>query len=305
MQRIVSLIASATEIVHALEMGNCQVGRSHECDYPGSVTSLPVCTEAKFPVSGSSRDIDHSVKDTLRKALSVYDVHDEILERLQPTHIVTQSQCEVCAVSLRDVQMAVGNRLSCNPESISLSPDSIGDVWNDIGTVAGALDIPGKGQQLVDTLKQRMQAISKAVPLTTNPPRVACIEWIEPLMAAGNWMPELVELAGGTNLFGESGVHSGYLDWEQIVEGDPDVLVLLPCGFDMQRTEKEMYWLSDRPGWNGLRAVRNRRVYVTDGNQYFNRPGPRLAESLQILAEILHPVGLACEFQGVAWKQVA
>ncbi len=303
MTRIVSLIASATEIVHALEMGTHQVGRSHECDFPDSVLSLPVCTAPTFPISGNSQEIDNRVKETLRKALSVYEVFEEVLEKLQPTHIITQSQCEVCAVSLREVEEAVGKRLSCQPTLVSLQPDGLNEVWKDMGLVANSLGIEAKGTELVESLSQQMDRISDRAQATSERPRVACVEWLEPLMAAGNWMPELVERAGGENLLGESGKHSSWMSWEELSQSDPDILVVLPCGFDMKRTREEMYWLTDRSEWGSLKAVQKGRVYVTDGHQYFNRPGPRLMESLQILAEIIHPEVFDANFEGVGWQR--
>ena len=303
MTRIVSLLASATEIVHALGMGRYQVGRSHECDFPTQVESLPVCTRPKFPVEGNSREIDSGVKDVLREAVSVYDILEERLEQLQPTHIITQSQCEVCAVSLKDVQLAVSERLTCNPEVVSVEPFFLRDVWTDIELVAESLGTGTRGRRLVGELQDRIHSVfarAKAVPTR---PRVACIEWMEPLMIAGNWMPELVEMAGGVNLISENGKHSGSISWQQLVESHPDVLILLPCGFDMQRITEEMHWLTDRPGWSSLKAVQTGRVYITDGNQYFNRPGPRLAESAQILAEIIHPDAFTAIFEGRAWKR--
>ncbi len=303
MTRIVSLIASATEIVHALEMGTHQVGRSHECDFPKSVLSLPVCTAPTFPISGNSQEIDNRVKETLRKALSVYEVFEEVLEQLQPTHIITQSQCEVCAVSLREVEEAVGKRLFCQPTLVSLQPDGLNEVWKDMGLVANSLGIEAKGTELVESLSQRMDRISSRAQTASKRPRVACVEWLEPLMAAGNWMPELVERAGGENLLGESGKHSSWMSWEELSQSDPDILVVLPCGFDMKRTREEMYWLTDRSEWGSLKAVQKGRVYVTDGHQYFNRPGPRLMESLQILAEIIHPEVFDADFEGVGWQR--
>ncbi len=303
MTRIVSLIASATEIVHALEMGTHQVGRSHECDFPDSVLSLPICTAPTFPISGTSQEIDNRVKETLRKALSVYEVFEEVLEQLQPTHIITQSQCEVCAVSLREVEEAVGKRLSCQPTVVSLQPDGLNEVWKDMGLVAGSLGIEAKGKELVESLSQRMNRISSRAQTASKRPRVACVEWLEPLMAAGNWMPELVGMAGGENLLGESGQHSSWMSWEELSQSDPDILVVLPCGFDMKRTREEMYWLTDRSEWGSLKAVQKGRVYVTDGHQYFNRPGPRLMESLQILAEIIHPEVFDADFEGVGWQR--
>jgi iron complex transport system substrate-binding protein len=303
MTRIVSLIASATEIVHALEMGTHQVGRSHECDFPDSVLSLPVCTAPTFPTTGNSQEIDNRVKATLRKALSVYEVFEEVLEQLQPTHIVTQSQCEVCAVSLREVEKAVGKRLSCQPTVVSLQPDGLNEVWADMGLVAKSLGVETRGEELVESLSQQMDQISNRAQATATRPRVACVEWLEPLMAAGNWMPDLVAMAGGENLLGESGKHSSWMSWEELARSDPDILLVLPCGFDMKRTREEMYWLTDRSEWSSLKAVQEGRVYVTDGHQYFNRPGPRLMESLQILTEIIHPEVFDADFEGIGWQR--
>ncbi len=303
MTRIVSLLASATEIVHALGIGQYQVGRSHECDYPSAVESLPVCTRPKFGIEGNSREIDTAVKDVLREAVSVYEVLEETLEQLQPTHIITQSQCEVCAVNLKDVQLAVSGYLTCDPEIVSLEPFFLRDVWTDIQAVAESLEAGKRGRELVRELQNRIDSVSARTRAIKTRPRVACIEWLEPLMIAANWMPELVEIAGGVNLISEAGKHSGSINWQQLAESDPDILILLPCGWDMQRITEEMYWLTDLPGWNSLKAVQNGRVYITDGNQYFNRPGPRLAESAEILAEIIHPETFSPTFEGKAWKR--
>jgi len=284
MPRIVSLIASATEIVDALGQFDNLVGRSHECDYPERVLGLPVCTRPRIPVDGSSREIDRLVKEAARTSVSIYDVFEDMIERLEPTHIVTQIQCEVCAVSLRDVERAVARGMKSRPQIVSLQPNSLADIWDDFRRVAYALGMPERGEEVVSALEARIGALASG---GEPRPRVACIEWIEPLMAAGNWTPELISLAGGINLFGEAGKHSPWMTWEQLEAADPDVIVIAPCGFDLERTGQEMYWLTDRPGWRGLRAVRTGRVYLADGNQYFNRPGPRVVETLEILTEIL------------------
>ncbi len=288
MPRIVSLIASATEIVCALGFEDQLVGRSHECDYPESVRRLPIVTAPKFDVEGSSREIDRRVKAILADALSVYRVDAERLRELEPDVIVTQSHCEVCAVSLRDVERAVCSWLRACPKLVSLAPNCLADVWHDIELVAEALDVPERGDELIQSLRSRMDVIAGRARSLPRP-TVACVEWIDPLMAAGNWMPELVEMAGGVNLFGEAGKHSPWMTWEQLVERDPDVIVILPCGFDIARSERDMMVLTGRPEWPRLRAVRDGRVWLADGNQYFNRPGPRLVDSLEMLAEVLHP----------------
>ncbi len=302
MPRIVSLIASATEIVCALGLEDQLVGRSHECDFPPSVQRLPVCTEPKFDVTGSSADIDRRVKAVLQDALSVYRVHTDMLRALRPDVIVTQSQCEVCAVSQRDVEEAVGQWLDGRPRIVSLAPNALADVWDDIRRVAEALDVAGRGEELVRQLRQRITAIADRARALPHRPTVACIEWIDPLMAAGNWTPELVELAGGTNLFGTPGRHSPGLTWEQLQERNPEVIVVMPCGFDLERTRRDMPALTRRPGWVDLAAVRAGRVFLADGNQYFNRPGPRLVESLEILAELCHPEEFAFGHEGSGWQ---
>lgn len=303
MSRVVSLIASSTEILHALGFGDRQVGRSHECDYPPAVVDLPICTEPKFEIAGSSAEIDQRVKTVLQEAISVYRVHTDVLEDLAPDVILTQSQCEVCAVSLKDVEAAACQLISSQPEIVALEPNSLNDVWADIQRVATALNAPDRGEQLIGELKTRMEAIAaKSVALPR--PTVACIEWIEPLMAAGNWMPTLVEMAGGENLFGEADKHSPWMTWDDLTAADPDVILLLPCGYDIPRTRQELPTLVNHPGWSELKAVQNGQVYVTDGNSYFNRPGPRLAESLEILAEILHPAHFQFGHEGTGWQRL-
>ncbi len=287
--RVVSLIASATEIVCALGGESSLVGRSHECDYPLSIQSLPVCTAPKFDVSGSSADIDRRVKEALRDSLSVYHVDEARLRDLAPDVIVTQAQCDVCAVSLKDVERAVGGWLESRPRVVSLAPNALADIWEDIRAVASALEVTPRGEQLIDELRRRMAAVEERARARPHRPTVACIEWMEPLMAAGNWMPELVGMAGGINLFGEAGKHAPWMTWEQLRAADPEVIVLMPCGWDIERTRQDLPALTGRAGWHELSAARLGRVYLTDGNQYFNRPGPRLAQSLEILAAALHP----------------
>ena len=302
--RIISLIASSTEIVCALGMEEFLVGRSHECDYPPSVLRLPVCTAAKFRVAASSFEIDRQVEEILEQALSVYRVDARLLASLQPTHIITQTQCEVCAVSLRDVEEAVGTFLGSRPEIVALQPNALADVWADIRRVAEALGIPRRGNELVSRLQARMLAIEEESHALPRRRTVACIEWIDPLLASGNWMPELVRMAGGKHLFGEPGRHSPRLEWLELVAADPEVILILPCGFDIARTRQELPALTRKPSWENLRAVQEGRVCLLDGNQYFNRPGPRLAESLEILAEIIHPEVFSFGHEGTGWQKV-
>jgi len=304
MPRIVSLLASATEIVCALGFEQHLVGRSHECDFPEHVRRLPVCTSPKFPIEGSSYQIDQRVKALLQEATSVYRVDAEMLRQLRPDLIVTQTQCEVCAVSQKDVEAALYSWLDTRPQLVSLHPDCLDDVWRDIQQVAQALDVPEVGQTVVHRLQERVQRIAESANACPTRSTVACIEWLDPLMASGNWMPELVEQAGGVNLFGQAGKHAPWLEWDELCRQNPEVILILPCGFDILRTEQEMPLLTSRPGWSHLRAVQSGQVYLLDGNQYFNRPGPRLVESLEILAEILHPETFSFGHANRGWKRL-
>jgi len=221
---------------------------------------------------------------------------------LQPSHVITQSQCRVCAVSLEDVERALTGWVTSRPKLIALEPNALADVWSDIRRVADSCGVPKRGEAVVASLQANMHRISDRASAGNRHPRVACIEWHEPLMAAGNWVPELMEMAGAVNLFGEAGAHSPWMTWRQLADADPDVIITMPCGFDLARTGAEMYWLTDRPEWPKLRAVETGQVYLADGNRYFNRPGPRLVESLQILAEILHPEAFEPAHAGTAWR---
>jgi len=298
--RIVSLIASATEIVAALGLEEQLVGRSHECDYPDSVAGVPVCSSSKIDTGAPGRLIDAEVRAIVAQALSVYRVDAELLDSLAPTTIITQTQCEVCAVSLAEVERAVCELVGSRPRIVSLEPMALADVWRDIAAVAEALEVPARGERLVRESLDRLAAID-AQTASRSTPSIACIEWIDPLMYAANWVPELVDVAGGVAMMGEPGRHSGYFEIEQMVARDPDVIAIMPCGFDIVRSQREMSPLTARPEWGRLSAVRQGRVFVTDGNQYFNRPGPRLVESAEILAELLHPDSVDFGHEGTGW----
>lgn len=301
-KRVVTLIASATEIVAALGCADWLVGRSHECDYPASISGLPILTGPKFSVDGTSSEIDRRVKALVAERLSVYRVDADRLEALAPEVIVTQDQCEVCAVSLQDVEQAVCAWAGDDAQIVSLHPDGLEDVWENIATVAAALGVPQRAQLVIEGLTGRLEDIRKACAAQRSRPSVACIEWVDPLMAAGNWVPTLVEIAGGRNLFGEAGKHAPWMSWEELVAADPDVIVALPCGYDIERAAVDMDGLARTAGWTDLSAVRNARVYVADGNQYFNRPGPRLVESAEIFAELLHEGALRYGHEGTGWR---
>lgn len=300
--RIVSLICSATEIVAALGHRDGLVGRSHECDFPPGVEALPALTEPRFDTGGTSADIDKRVKDILSAGLAVYDVDERRLQELAPDVIVTQDQCDVCAVSLADVEKAVRGWTGRDTRVVSLKPEKLADLWDDIGAVARAVGAEDQGARLVADLKNRMAVLSDRAQALGERPRTAIVEWIDPLMTGGNWMPELVNLAGGENLLSEAGKHSEWITWEALAAADPEVIVVSPCGYGIDRAASEMPSLEARPGWSDLSAVRNGRVAIADGHQFFNRPGPRLAESLEILAEILHPQAFDFGWKGRGWR---
>ena len=291
MPNIVSLIPSGTEMVCALGCQDQLTGRSHECDFPHGISQLPICTAPNLSVDGTSQDIHERVSGILQNALSVYRVETQTLRELKPDIIVTQTQCDVCAVSFTDVEKALKESLDIQPTVISLHATNLQGVWDDIFRVAQGLGKEQEGQTLLTSYQNRVSTIADRCKKMSSHPSVACIEWIEPLMAAGNWVPELVALAGGQSVFGEPGAHAPWITWEALAEANPDILVLMPCGFSMPRIEEEMHILTENPVWPTLKAVQEGHIYLTDGNQFFNRPGPRLVESLEIFAEIFHPTG--------------
>lgn len=303
--RIVSLIPSATEIVIQLGFGESLVGRSHCCDFPPEVQTLPVCTAPSFDPNGKSKEIHNRVSELLRRGLSVYDVDVEMLQELRPTHILTQDQCDVCAASLADVKKAVAQIIDPQPEVISLKPQVLADLWDDLRRIATLLS-PIHGEAISDLtvaqLQGRLQDCLNKVPTKLPQPTVACLEWTDPLMGAGNWIPELVSMAGGHPLFGQVGRHSPWLPWEELQAAEPDVLVVMPCGYDLQESRQSIDQLNQTPAWQSLKAVKDGRIFLVDGNQYFNRPGPRLVDSLEILAEILHPDECSFGYAMKAWK---
>ena len=289
--RVVSLLPSATEIVCALGGRDELVGRSHECDFPPGIDEVPVLTSSRVLHSPSSAAIDRSVRDLLREVLAVYDVDVERLRVARPEVIVTQDLCDVCAVSLDDVRAAVA-RLGADARIVNLRPERLHDIFHDIERVAEAIGRKSEAAALLRALHSRVHAIGKRAEAASGagaPPTVLSIEWMEPVMIGGLWMPELVTIAGGAPLCTRPGDHAPTFD-RQALEGlDPDVVLIKPCGFDLARTTSELEVLPRVLPWNRWRAVRDHRVFVADGNAYFNRPGPRIVESLEILAACIHP----------------
>jgi iron complex transport system substrate-binding protein len=299
--RVISLLPAATEIVCALGLESKLVGRSHECDYPESVKQLPVCSYDRIGANLSSLEIDQKVKQLLTNALSVYEVNSEMIEQLSPDVIITQDQCAACAVSLPEVQQALSANLQKPAQIISLQPDSLEGILGNIREVAVALNAVNAGNELLEELQDRVDIIRHKLRFIEKKPTVACIEWLDPLMTSGNWVPELVTIAGGTSVLSEAGKHSPYVDWEDLREQDPEVIVVMACGFSVERTLKEIGTLLQLPGFDDLQAIKNKRFYIADGNQYFNRPGPRIVDSIEILAEIINPKQFIFGYEGEGW----
>ena len=299
--RIASLVPSATEIVAALGLAGSIVARSHECDWPRAVSRAPACTRARIDATLPSGAIHAEVGALLSAALSLYDLDTDILRAARPSHIVTQDQCDVCAVGLGEVEAAAAQFLDAPVQIVSLAPLRLGDVWADIARVGTALGVDAR--PVCEGLQARVAAIAEragALP----PRRVLTVEWSDPPMTAGNWVPELVTLAGGIDTLGADGSHSPRITIEAVAAADADAIVLMPCGYDLPRTAADGRALLADPAWAGLRAVRAGAVYATDGNAFFNRPGPRLVESLEILAEILHPAHFGFGHEGTGWARL-
>lgn len=299
--RIISLLPSGTEIVAALGFGDHLVGRSHECDLPPGVEKLPICSSTKVPAQGTSSEIDERVKKIVAEGLSVYRVDANRLRELRPDLILTQTQCAVCAVTPRDLEQALCAWAGTQPALVSLEPNDLADVWNDFRRVGEALGVPDRAEALIESLTKRLAAIRDKARTAQSRPTVAAVEWLSPLMAGGNWMPELIEIAGGRGLFLQAGEHSSWLEWASLIEADPEVILLLPCGFKIEQTIRDLPLLTENPAWANLRAVKQGRVCLIDGHHFFNRPGPRLVESAEIVAEILHPDLFDFGHRGTGW----
>ena len=282
--KIVSLIPSATEIISALNLSDNLVGVSHECDYPKEVLKLPKLTTSKIKTEQSSLIIDHDIKKILEQSLSVYEVKSDLLKELDPDVIITQSQCSVCAVSLKDVEKCLSKFINKKPLLIDLKPNTFEEVLNDINLVGNKLNKKAESDFLVKNIKNEINKI-KVKTSNSKIKNVLCIEWIEPIMTAGNWIPQLVKFAGGKSVLAKSGTNSNFIKHEHINFREVDIVIFMPCGFDIKRSKEEIL----KSNFDYSSNLKNKKTYVVDGNKYFNRPGPDLLESTRILAEIIHP----------------
>ncbi|MEX2177509.1 MAG: cobalamin-binding protein [Gemmatimonadaceae bacterium] len=288
--RIVSLLPSATEIVCALGLDDHLVGVTHECDYPRSVLGLPKVTNTLIPppTDASSAEIDALVRDRLGGQSALYTLNMAALERLRPDLIVTQALCDVCAVSEDEVKNAACS-LPGTPRVLNLEPETLEQVLDCVRVVGEAAGVASRAGDVVRSLRARVQAVADRDRAVRTRPRVALLEWLDPPFSTGHWNPELVRLAGGEDGLGRTGEKSRTLTWDEVIAWRPEVVVISCCGFTTERALQDVGPLRDVPGWDDLPAVRDQRVYVTDGSAYFSRPGPRLVNSLELLAHVIHP----------------
>lgn len=286
--RIVSLVPSATEMVWALGLGDQLVGVTHECDYPKEVRSLPKVTRAAIPLGISSAQIDAMVHESVDSGKSLFALDREKLVSLRPDLVITQSLCDVCAVDVLEVERAFCG-LDGEPEVVRLEPTRLVDVLDGIRTIGIATGVEERANEVISALSERILAVEGRGPKDREPRRVVMLEWLDPLFCAGHWNPELVALAGGVDCLGKAGDRSHVVPWEAILQANPEVMVISCCGYTIERTNEDLPILASKPGFRELDCVRNSQLYIMDGNAYFNRPGPRLIDSLEMLSRILHP----------------
>ncbi|HEU4798556.1 MAG TPA: cobalamin-binding protein [bacterium] len=285
--RIVSLLPSATEIVSTLGLTESLVGISHDCDFPPEIRSKPVLSEAIVTTDLPSAVIETQIRGQVHRGKSVYHLDEAQLAQLRPNLILTQELCQVCAPSYTLVKQAA-KVLDAETKIASLEPRGLYDILDNILLVGDLTDTGERAHAVVQQLRRRIEQI-RVIAAGRERPRVACLEWLDPLYAGGHWIPEMVEIAGGRDVLAKPGEPSFLVEWDDVLEAAPDVVVMMPCGFDIPRTRQELHLLTNRRGWDQLPAVRSGRVYLTDATAYFNRPGPRIVTGLEILGAILHP----------------
>lgn len=286
--RVASLLPSATEIVFALGLGDELVAVTHECDYPPDAADHAAVTRSLLPPGLPSAEIDRAVRESARDAHTIYELDAERLVALAPDVVLTQSLCEVCAVPRSDVEDAVCS-MPAGARVVSLDPHTMEGVLDSIMQAGDALGASDRARRLVADLRRRIDTVERAVAGAARRPRVLCCEWLDPIYCGGHWVPEQVRLAGGEDRLGREGQPSVAIEWSDVLRYGPEVLVLMPCGFDEAEASTRIDELAARPGWNDIPAVRDGRVFAVDGSAYFSRPGPRLVDGIELLTHILHP----------------
>ncbi|MBI1976269.1 MAG: cobalamin-binding protein [Candidatus Omnitrophica bacterium] len=287
--RIISLLPSNTELACALGLADQIVGISHECDYPPEVSDRPILTSSGIAKNLNTEQIHEQVSKEVKNSHALYHIDQSLLESLRPELILTQAKCDVCAVDYDEVEAAVAKLPFPHPKILSFQPDSLEDLFEDLRKIAIATGRQQQAETVIAQWRQRIEKVHEIVRSTKERPRVLLLEWLKPLMAAGSWSPQLVKLAGGEHGLNPGPGKAKKITWDQVRQYDPEVLVLIPCGFTIEKTLRDISLLTALPGWQTLSAVRAKKVFAVDGSSYFNRPGPRLVDSLEILASLLHP----------------
>lgn len=305
--RIVSLLPAATEWLCAFGAEDELVGRSHECDYPPSIQDRPAVTAPTYDAEGDSAAINDAVQAKVQEGLSLYDVDLDRLRALDPDVVVTQDQCDVCAVSRPELETRLADWTGGEPTVFSLEPQTLKEVLDEALRLGRTVDRLNEAMGVIADLEADLQALRDRIGVDrrTDPetlPSVACIEWMEPLMVAGHWMPDVVEMAGGTPVLGTAGEPTRRVDWTAFRETDPDVIACMPCGFSLDETQRDLHYLTERDDWSTLSAVRDERVALLDGNAYYNRPGPRLYRAIDLLASVIYPE-LGVEPSVASWER--
>jgi iron complex transport system substrate-binding protein len=287
--RICTLLPSATEIAFALGLGDEVVGVTHECDYPPEARKRRVVVRSAIdPSRCTSGEIDRAVSERIGARQSLYTLDLESFQTVEPDFVITQDLCEVCALDLNEVERAA-ETLPRRPKIVSLAPSKLADVFGDIETVGEVAGRKADAAALIGELKRRVERVRETAVRSNTRPRVACIEWVDPIYPAGHWVPEMVEIAGGVDGLGEKGEPARATSWDNVRSYAPEVVVLMPCGFGVERASAEASLLYGLGGWSELPAVKSASVYAVDGSAYFNRPGPRLVDGIEILAALIHP----------------
>jgi iron complex transport system substrate-binding protein len=287
--KIISLLPSATEIVYALGLGNQLAAVTHECDYPPDALDKPRITQSVLPPGLSSREIDEAVREQINGSHSLYTIDQALLTEISPDMILTQQLCDVCAVSYDDVLAAVRSLPAPGPRVLNLEPTTLDAVFETMTLVGLVTNREKEAERLTTSLRARVDIVRNRAALAKTRPRTVLLEWLDPLFCGGHWDPEIVEIAGGFDGLGKMHAPSTQISWDSVVEFAPEVLVIAQCGFGIARTAQDMAGLEALPGYRELPAVRNRRVYLVNGSDYFSRPGPRLVDSLEIMAALIHP----------------
>ena len=288
-QRIVSFLPSATEMVYALGLGDQLVGVTHECDYPPEAAAKPIAVRNVLPIERMTQsEIDAAVTQRMRDGLSLYQVDEELLRELAPDLILTQNLCQVCAPSGNEITRVL-ELLPRKPEILWLTPKSLEEIFDNLRELGQATGRVNEANELIRAGRAKLETIAAVTRKLASHPRVFCMEWLDPIYCSGHWMPEMVKIAGGNDELGQEGSDSVRIPWKDVLEWQPEVLVVTPCGFNLDKVIEQSPQLSAYPGWFDLPAVRNDRVFAVDANSYFARPGPRLVEGTELLAHLIHP----------------